>query len=390
MVAITKKIEVLPESLVWARERSGFDAPTAAKRLGIKLDSLMSMEAGETDLSPTQIRKLAGLYRVSPAVFFFSRPPTEQFKAPRDFRSLPESQIGSFSPELRKEIDRARSQISRMKELSTLRVIAPIPLDLKIHRGEPVEELGSKVRLWCESSMPAPTNVVSDPRRHFAWWSGAIEERGVIVAQVSRISLEEMRGFCLGDDQFPIIVINGADSWNGRLFTLLHELAHVLLGIDGISNAFQSGDKTEVFCNAVAAATLVPREELRSHKMTQAANATTWWELEDLATIASELGASREVILRRLLTLGLTSRACFEKLQASLHEEYAQGGTKKKSTGGPAHDVMLLRNLGRHYVSSVIEARNRGAISQLEASDFLFSKVRWVDALERRLAGDRS
>ena len=97
--------EIQPAALIWARERSGFDLPTASD----KLDALVSMESGDIPLSPSQIRKISGLYRISPAALFLANTPTEQFEAPKDFRSLPDGAIGIFSPELRKEIDRARA-----------------------------------------------------------------------------------------------------------------------------------------------------------------------------------------------------------------------------------------------------------------------------------------
>ena len=381
-------IEIQPASLTWARERSGYDLSTASEKLDIKIKVLASMESGDTPLSPAQIRKVATLYRISPAALFLSEPPTEQFLAPKDFRSLSDGSAGSFSPVLRKEIDRARSQLAYMSELREMGIVEPRSLTLTIDRNSPVDLTANLIRGWCEGLTPISSAIRRDTRLHLNWWISTIEDKGILVTQVSKVPLPEMRGFCLTDPFFPMIVLNGSDSTTGRIFTLVHELVHVLLGIEGIINGFQSKDATEVFCNAVAAATLIPKERLLSVASVAKAGSQTWWPLDDLSTLAADFGVSREAMLRRLYTLGKTSRTCFEAQQASLRAEYGRTKAQTNTKGGPAYDIMLLRNLGRSYVTSVLKARERGLISETTTSDFLFSKVRWTEALERRIVNE--
>ena len=86
------------------------------------------------------------------------------------------------------------------------------------------------------------------------------------------VDLKEMRGFAIAMPDLPVIVVNGRDeSQGGKAFTLIHELCHVLLGESAISN--ETGDyptlepadrRIERFCDAVAAATLMPRDLLMS------------------------------------------------------------------------------------------------------------------------------
>lgn len=53
-----------------------------------------------------------------------------------------------------------------------------------------------------------------------------------------KLDLQEFRGFVLIDDMAPLVFINKKDSFNGMIFTLIHEVGHVLLGtqelFDGI------------------------------------------------------------------------------------------------------------------------------------------------------------
>ena len=277
-----------------------------------------------------------------------------------------------------------------MRELREMGIVVPRPVTLRVNRTERVEDVADRIRGWCEDGHPPSSKIIRDLRDHLAWWIAAVERNGILVTQVSKVPLEEMRGFCLSDPEFPMIVLNGADSTSGRVFTLLHELVQLLLGVEGIINGFQSKNATEVYCNAVAAATLIPKALLMETERARTADTTTWWSLEDLSVVSKEFGVSREAILRRLLTLGMTSQVCFDEQQSAFRAEYKLSReSNKQSRGGPDHEIMLLRNLGRYYVSSVIRARERGAINEMVASDYLFSKVRWTDALERRLASER-
>lgn len=381
-------LRIQPASLSWARERSGFDLPTAAHKLNIASDKLAGMEAGEIPLTPSQIRNVSALYGVSAAVLFYSKAPTETFDAPKDFRSLPGGVARALSPKLRKEIDRVRAQIAHLRELAETGTIVSSPPSLSISRDESVELTGELIRQWCENGSPASSATRRDPRGYLTWWINAVEARGVLVTQVSGIPLIEMRGMCIADKDFPTIVLNGADTLRGRTFTLVHELVHVLLGIDGISNGTPSRNDLEVFCNAVAAAGLVPREQLLEDDRVSSADSATSWSLDELGDLAEGLGVSREAMLRRLSTLGKVSRECFEKQQAALQVQYGKKG-KQEQGGGPAYDVMLLRNLGRPYVEAVLRARERGVISELTTADYLFAKTQWADKLEERLAHER-
>jgi Zn-dependent peptidase ImmA (M78 family) len=75
---------------------------------------------------------------------------------------------------------------------------------------------------------PASCGLYS-PYDHLNAWIGQIEERGILVTQMSDVSIEEARGFSIGRYPLPVIAINGAETSRGKLFTLLHEVVHILL-----------------------------------------------------------------------------------------------------------------------------------------------------------------
>src|SRR4051794_33466012 len=98
---MTRTVEALiePALLVWARRSSGVDIDTAAKRAGVEPARLESWEAGHTRPTIAQLRKLANLYKRPLAIFYLSEPPTDYLPL-RDYRRLPDAEVGHLSPAL--------------------------------------------------------------------------------------------------------------------------------------------------------------------------------------------------------------------------------------------------------------------------------------------------
>ena len=88
-------------------------------------------------------------------------------------------------------------------------------------------------------------------------------QNGVVGNNANRpLGSKEFRAFALIDPYAPLIFINRTDEpETARLFSLVHELAHVWLGTDELYNdtALPTGvTRLEQVCNEVAAAILLP------------------------------------------------------------------------------------------------------------------------------------
>ena len=381
-------IRIHSEVLSWARERRGYGIEAAAAKLHFALDKLASLEAGQDFPTEAELRNISHVYRVSAAVFFLEEVPSEGFIPPNDFRRLPDGSKRTFSPELREQIDRVRAQIRYLRELTSLGVAAPSKLDLEIKATTSSEEVARQIRHWLvvdQLSLPSRR----DSKRLLKEWIDLIESRGILVSQASGVSITEMRGFCLPDDGFPMIVLNGGDAAAPRLFTLLHELVHLLLGEESVCDSPVPEQSHEVFCNSVAAAVLIPRGKLLG--MSEVANAKPdqAWTLAALEELAAPFGVSKEALLRRLVGLGKASNDDYRHLRFQLQQQYESVAKPEGSGSGP-RDATILRNLGSTYVTTVLEARNRGLITDSSFSDFIFEKLRWADALSDRLGMPRA
>ncbi|MEX0632793.1 ImmA/IrrE family metallo-endopeptidase [Serratia ureilytica] len=114
------------------------------------------------------------------------------------------------------------------------------------------------------------------------------------------MNVEEFRGFAISDPYAPVVFVNLTDAPAARLFTLLHEIAHLWIGSSGISTASTHEDrKEERFCNAVAGEFLASERVMHIH-----------WDKDkslsqNAVDLAKMLHVSRYVIAAELMILVL-------------------------------------------------------------------------------------
>ncbi|MGH3928439.1 MAG: ImmA/IrrE family metallo-endopeptidase, partial [Pseudonocardiaceae bacterium] len=229
----------------------------------------------------------------------------------------------------------------------------------------------------------------------FAGWLQAVEALDVFVLRTSEVALEEMRGFSISSGQVPIIVVNAVDRPRGQVFTLLHEFAHLMLREGGLCDLLEpeskEGREVEVWCNAVAGATLMPREQFLDNPVIGPAGVRDWDD-ETLVQLSRRWGVSREAVLRRLVTLNRSSYEFYwikrqEYLAAYAAQREEERDKRRQSTGGPPPYRMTVRDRGKPYVRLVLDAYQREAISASSASHLLNLKLKHFAAIEREVEG---
>src|SRR5436305_1370186 len=85
-------------------------------------------------------------------------------------------------------------------------------------------------------AVTAPPNASGTQYDHLNLWTAALEEAGILVLTThgGGVLPTEMRAFSLYYDLLPVIMVNGSDAPRGRLFSLLHEYAHLLRRTAGL------------------------------------------------------------------------------------------------------------------------------------------------------------
>lgn len=379
---------VTPSVLEWARLSIGVDVEEAARRAGVTPERLGEWEAGGAEPTVAKLRQLAKLYQRPLAVFFLPEPPTD-FDALRDFRKLPDNPDHSWSRALHKVYRRAVLQQEITAELAEYGDIS-LPGLPALNLDQAPESAAETARASLGVSL-AEQFSWRQPEDAFAGWLEAVESLGVLVLRTSEVSMEEMRGFSLGSEEIPVVVVNALDAPRGQVFTLLHEFAHLTLREGGLCDLLEpdsgAARRIETWCNAVAGAVLMPSSSLLNNEFVSPAGQREWDE-EVLAQLSQRYGVSREAVLRRLVTLKRAAWDFYLERRRGYLVAYAEQREDErerrwKSKGGPPPHRMVIRDRGKPFVRLVLDAYHREVLTPSSLSSLLGLKLKHVPALER-------
>lgn len=377
-MATSVKALIKPEILLWARKSAGYRSVSeASKKIGVRESKLVAWEAGQDRPTIAQLRKIANVYKRPLAVFYLPTPP-KGVDVLHDFRTVPGSSIaGSYSPQLTYEIRRAYHRREKAIEMCDDLGETTVSIDLKASTVDSADAVAESIRTYLGVSKEIQESW-KNPYESLNGWKGLIESRGILVFQSSQIEVTEMRGFSIATQPFPVIVLNSADAPFGRIFTLLHELTHIALRSDGVCTLDSHKDRTEIFCNAVAGATLLPKSWLTSYSSS--------WDDETIRAASKKFGASSQVVLRRLLTLGEITQAEY-KIRKAIYEKEAEASIAKQSDKKIKleQSTKAIAAAGKLFTKLVLDSYNRHKVTSSDVSDLLSVRIQHLSAIEEKV-----
>lgn len=380
---------VTPEVLRWARELDRISIAEIAPKLKVSEEKILAWESGQESPTLLQAKDLAKRYRV-PFVYFYL--PSVPLRAKRidkvDYRTFSHTEDELFmSRELRWLLRDIEERRNAMIELYALEDVQPVRQEVYIAPKATEEEFAETLRNILALTPDCQIGF-RKPEHALAHCIGQLEKRDYLIFQASAIEPREMRGLSVAYDVFPIIVLNRKDEQSARLFTLCHELVHVLSRTSGICNTTGENETTEkeleLFCNRVAGLALVPTEMLDSNLHTCKIRNYGLNDTEVYA-LSRDFAVSKEVIIHRLWKTGvITERQYYDTLKRYSDEYLAYKNAKKEKSGFLSPAIDKGTQVGKLYARTVISAYNTEKISSREASGYLLNlHVKHFNKIER-------
>ena len=351
----------VPDILKWARERAGLDIASLANKMKVTVDTVKQWET-TGELSLPKARKLASYTRTHFGYLFLEMPLSDKLPIP-DFRTVADTPLGRPSPDLLEIIQTMQRRQECMRDLCIEDGADKLSFVGSVSINNNPAEIAKKIRnaLGISTDWAKSLHNWVDALRHLR---ERIETVGILIFISGivdnnthrKLDTAEFRGFVICDDYAPLIFINGSDFQSAQMFTIAHELAHVWIGEDGVSNfeKLNAPDKViELFCNKVAAEFLIPGEELEN----------LWPKIKNsqnpFDAVARQFKVSQIVAARRCLDLNYITRNRFFEF----YEDYikAERRDHKKKSGGDFWKTQNIR-LGNRFGTMVVIAAKEGRI----------------------------
>ena len=378
---------VNPQMLVWARSETPFKTLESVEEIApsITAKNLEAWEKGDDYPSITEAKKLASLYKLPFATFYLSEEPARKVKRYTDRRTLKGFYSENISYALWSEIQRIESNRDSIVEFTEdetpVRAIPSIPND-------DVIEIATAIRayLGLDTPLRSKTAYGANP---FNYYRHIVERNNIIVAQVSGVDIEEMKGLSIYFDSYPIIAINNKDYDRSKVFSLFHELAHIFRRSSSLCtiDMDEHSDQEETICDRIAAAALMPEEAFK-----QIANEciTRIGAVNSICIdrIAGRFGVSTISALRRMHETKVISRKLFFDLLGVITDEYnaniAYIEAARKGKNVPVfYHVKYLNQNGFLLPRTVLMAHASGKITHGEMCRALGVNSKHIGSLEQ-------
>ena len=381
MATAKEVLPITPAVVRWARERSGYSIEDAERHF----KKIAAWEAGEAMPTYVQIEDMAERFKVPVAVFFFPKPP-EIPPLEKSFRTLTAENFAAIPRRVRFFLRQGHAMQLNLAELNDGKNPSQrlITRDLKVTPNLSLDKIAAEVREYLGVSVDQQAAWKNVEEALDKWREVFATKAGIYVFK-DAFRAPNYFGFCLYDDEFPVIYINNSSAKSRQIFTLFHELAHLLFhtsGVDLLDDPFikHLGDaeqKIEVICNGLAARVLVPDDLLDNMLM--------GIKIGRLAAsqLADHFNVSREVIYRKFLDRGLIAA---EEYVAAAKEWAAQMKAKDEDSGGTYYNNQRAY-LGQRYIDLAFTRYYQQRFDRLQLAEYLNMKPKSLPTFAEKFAG---
>lgn len=373
-----------PEILIWARETAGFDLETAARKIELNAarglsgaERLAAMEAGDVVPSVPLLRRMADKYHRPILTFYLPKVPAPP-ELGQDFRTLPDQgdESNVLLATLLRDVKARQALVRETLEDDDDAVEVELVGSARGIRN--AAELGTSIADAIDFDQ-AVYRARATGEEAFAYLRTLVEAKGVFVLLAgdcghwsTAIEVGIFRGFAIADRLAPFIVINDQDAKSAWAFTLLHELAHLLLGETGVSSGPPAAG-VERLCNDAAAAVLVDQVEVVAlQRLLRGGEA----DINIIGAFADQARISRSMVAYQLFRVGVIDEARWTELRDRFRSLWiAQKDRERERNrgkdGGPNWYVVRRHRLGSAILAVARQGMADGSLTPTRAARML-------------------
>ncbi len=327
---------------------------------------------GAVSLTLKQAEKLAKVLRYPFVFLLLDSPVTDIDKLPiADFRSIEGKEINP-NINLKEQIEYCQNQQDWFSDYVNTCDLDVFKYNGKFSLHDDPQKVGLKLKEFLKITYKLSKNANDYLKR----LKIILENNGILVSSSkvlkntqNRLSLSDFRGFALYDDNAPLIFINGNDSTSAQIFTLCHELGHIVLGQSGVSDVVKNNSKKiEKWCNEFAANILMPKNDVID-TFDQYINISQF--LQDATKL---FHLSTNALLLRIYNLNLIDKDTFDKEWAkakALYKDYLKSLQESNGKSSGYYYKTVNSRLSHRLLQSLISSTSVGKTTFRDAACLL-------------------
>jgi len=367
-------IEVNHEVLVWARETIAMNRTNVTEKTTISAKRLIQLEEGEKQPTLEELKELSKTYKRTIATLLLTKPPKEK-PLPTDRRTLDSNEIETLNEKTIMAIRKARAMVDSLVELKQDAGITIPRFQYKASIDDNPTLIANKLRQELNLDEARQLENINNALEVYI---EKVESLGVAVFQLT-LTHDQLRGFSMTDEIVPVIGIKrGQEKPTAKIFTLFHELGHILLNDGGLCDLSENtNQQIEKWCNAFAAEILIPTTELLEMNLVveQQSRGDKIWTLRSLIELANHFQVGPLAILRSLLVNDLTTPEYYKDRHQAWNKPTFGRSKKPEGRNIPKETI---KEKGRTYVSLAFSAYDQNRIDLKDLSDFLGVKLSYI------------
>lgn len=353
-----------PKVLEALRDTSGYTVDEVAKKLKTTESKIKETEEGVASFTLTQIKKLADIYHRPLAAFFTDTLP--KMPALADYRINREKRL---TPQVYASERRAYYLTNKLVELTDKRSqILSFPETLK------ADELAQEFRKYLKVELLKAIKS----EELLAYYKQVLEEKLLMSIIELPLKADDVRGFSISSD-ISCIVLNEEDKPQIKLFSLFHEVYHLIKRTSGICSIEieQKGEGIESDCDSFSAEFLVPLDDLKEE-----CKRFSQLDENSISELTKIYGVSKQVIMLRLLWSKDITKERYNQFKKEGIEKLKE--KKEKIFGRKNWDKVFQNRVGNLAIRETNNAYRLGKISYSEVFDILNMKTKYMEKFVER------
>ncbi len=352
---------IQPEVLAFMRKSAGMTEDDVAKKLNLSKAKYLSIETGKEKIPQTHLIQLADIYK-RPLIAFYSPDITTVSVLPHDYRLNRDKKLSS---EVFLAKRKALYLAEHLKEITGQKTTLP-----KINTNASATALAEDIKTLLQIDYDALKELNGEPV--ISYYKSLIEEKFFIPIIEHALKTNGVRAFSVYGE-VSVIVLNESDMAEVKLFSLCHELCHLLKREDGICSVDIEKDKQnqpeERYCDEFAAHILMPDTELKKAVQQPI---TTFQQVEKLA---KSFGISKQVTIIRLKELGIIDTGKYSVFKSKFE------AVNKSGFGRRNWERTFINRTSRLVLNNLINSFKKGDLTYSSLSNITGIKDKYLQKL---------